>query len=96
MISFAPLGLGGFIGADSPIAHAMGYVLTPATQADARTILHDSKREDGKLAASLKAQFNLPYADSFTAALSQVHKATVVTSDKDFERAGTAIKILLI
>jgi predicted nucleic acid-binding protein len=49
-----------------------------------------------KLAATLKAQFNLPYADSFAAALSQVQKSTVVTSDKDFERAATVVKILLV
>ena len=49
-----------------------------------------------KLAASLKAQHNLPYADCFAAALAQSRKATVVTSDKDFERAGTAVKVLWI
>jgi predicted nucleic acid-binding protein len=47
-----------------------------------------------KLAASLKAQHNLPYADSFAAALAQARKAILVTSDKDFERLGTALKIL--
>ena len=49
-----------------------------------------------KLAATLKAQYNLPYADSFAAALAQTQKATVVTSDKDFERAGTVLKILWV
>jgi len=49
-----------------------------------------------KLAASLKAQRNLPYADCFAAALTQSRKATLVTSDKDFERAGTAVKILWV
>jgi predicted nucleic acid-binding protein len=49
-----------------------------------------------KSAASLKAQFNLPYADSFAAALAQAQKATVVTSDKDFERAGTVLKIFWV
>jgi predicted nucleic acid-binding protein len=49
-----------------------------------------------KLAASLKAQYNLPYADSFAAALAQAQKSTVVTSDKDFERARTVLKILLL
>ena len=49
-----------------------------------------------KLAASLKAQHNLPYADCFAAALTQSRKATLVTSDKDFERAGTAVKILWV
>lgn len=56
----------------------------------------DVDMELAKLAASLKAQHNLSYADCFAAALAQARKATVVTSDKDFERAGTAIKILWI
>jgi predicted nucleic acid-binding protein len=46
-----------------------------------------------KMAASLKAQHNLPYADCFAAALAQARKATLITSDKDFERVGTALKI---
>jgi predicted nucleic acid-binding protein len=49
-----------------------------------------------KLAASLKAQYNLPHADSFAAALAQFRNATLVTSDKDFERAGSALKILWV
>jgi predicted nucleic acid-binding protein len=52
--------------------------------------------ELAKLAASLKAQYNLPYADCFAAALAQAKKATLVTSDKDFERVGTALKILWV
>ena len=47
-------------------------------------------------AASLKAQYKLPYADCFAATLAQARKATLVTSDKDFERAGTALKILWV
>ena len=47
-------------------------------------------------AASLKAQYKLPYPDCFAAALGQARKATVVTSDKDFERVGTALKILWV
>jgi predicted nucleic acid-binding protein len=49
-----------------------------------------------KLAASLKAQHNLPYADCFAAALAQARKATLVTSDKDFQRVAVAAKILWI
>jgi predicted nucleic acid-binding protein len=56
----------------------------------------DVDMELAKLAASLKAQYNLPYADCFAAALAQASKATLVTSDKDFERAGTALKILWV
>jgi predicted nucleic acid-binding protein len=47
-------------------------------------------------AAGLKAQHNLPYADCFAAALSQSRKGTLVTSDKDFARAGSALKILWV
>ncbi len=52
--------------------------------------------ELGRLAASLKAEHNLPYADCFAAALTQARKATLVTSDKDFECVGTALKILWV
>ncbi len=45
-----------------------------------------------KLAAGLKAQHNLPYADCFAAALAVGRKAALVTSDKDFERVGSAVK----
>ena len=54
----------------------------------------DVDMEMAMLAASLKAQYNLPYADSFAAALAQTRKATVAPSDRDSERAGTAVKIL--
>jgi predicted nucleic acid-binding protein len=56
----------------------------------------DADMELAKLAASLKAQYNLPYADCFAAALAQARKATLVTSDKDFERVGTTLKILWV
>jgi ribonuclease VapC len=52
--------------------------------------------ELGKLAASLKAEHNLPYADCFAAALAQARKATLVTSDKDFASVSTALKILWV
>ncbi len=56
----------------------------------------DVDMELAKLAASLKAQYKLPYADCFAAALAQARKATLVTSDQDFKRAGTALKILWV
>jgi predicted nucleic acid-binding protein len=56
----------------------------------------DVDMELAKLAATLKAQYKLPYADCFAAALAQAHKATLVTSDQDFERVGTAVKILWV
>lgn len=52
--------------------------------------------ELANLAASLKAQYNLPYANCFAAALAQAGKATLVTTDMDFERVGTALKILWV
>ena len=52
--------------------------------------------ELGRQAASLKAQHNLPYADCFAAALAVARKSTLVTSDKDFERLGTAPKVLWV
>jgi predicted nucleic acid-binding protein len=52
--------------------------------------------ELGKLAASLKAEHNLPYADCFAAAVAQARKATLVTSDKDFQCVGPALKILWV
>ena len=50
--------------------------------------------ELAKLAASLKAQHNLPYADCFAAALAHGRKSALVTSDKDFERVGSLLKIV--
>jgi ribonuclease VapC len=54
----------------------------------------DVDMELTQLAATLKAQHNLPYADCFAAAVTQARKATLVTSDKDFQCVGTALKIL--
>ena len=56
----------------------------------------DVDMELAQAAASLKAAHNLPYADCFAAALAQNKKATLVTSDKDFEHAATALKILWV
>ena len=50
--------------------------------------------ELAKLATRLKAEHNLPYADCFAAALAQARKATLVTSDKDFERVRTVQKTI--
>ncbi len=50
--------------------------------------------ELARQAASLKAQYNLPYADCFAAALAQARKATLFTADKDFERVESLIKIV--
>jgi len=56
----------------------------------------DVDLELAKLAATLKAQHNLPYADCFAAALAQARKATLVTSDKDFESVAPALKTLWV
>jgi predicted nucleic acid-binding protein len=46
--------------------------------------------------ARLKAEHNLPYADCFAAALAQARKATLVTSDENFECVGTGLKIIWV
>ena len=46
------------------------------------------------VAASLKAEHNLPYADCFAAALAQSRKAYLVTGDKDFGRVESILKIV--
>lgn len=56
----------------------------------------DVDMELAKLAASLKAEHNLPYADCFAAALAQARKAALVTSDKDFERVGPTLKTICV
>jgi ribonuclease VapC len=47
-----------------------------------------------RLAASLKAKHNLPYADCFAAALAESRKAPLVTGDKDFTRMESLLKIV--
>lgn len=47
-----------------------------------------------KLAAELHAQHKLPYADCFAAALAADRKASLATSDKDFARVESDIRIL--
>jgi len=47
-----------------------------------------------KLAASLKAQHNLPYVDCFAAALAHHHKAILVTVDRDFAQVEKQASIL--
>jgi len=47
-----------------------------------------------RLAASLKAIYGLPYADCFAASLAESRKALLVTSDKDFARVESVVKIV--
>jgi len=56
----------------------------------------DVDMELAKRAAMLKAQYNLPYADCFAGALAESRKASLVTSDKDFERIGSLVKIFWV
>jgi predicted nucleic acid-binding protein len=47
-----------------------------------------------RLAAELKAQYKLPYADCFAAALAKGRKAIVATSDGDFGAVRDLIPLL--
>jgi predicted nucleic acid-binding protein len=46
-----------------------------------------------KQAALFKVSHKLPYADCFAAALAKIHKATLVTTDKDFTLLEGEIKV---
>ncbi len=52
--------------------------------------------ETAKQAAHYKALKKLPYADSFAAALSRIHKAELMTADKEFKRVEDEVKIIWI
>jgi ribonuclease VapC len=56
----------------------------------------DVDMEMGKLAAILKAKHNLPYTDCFAGALAESRRAVLVSSDKDFERVGSLLKIFWV
>ena len=58
--------------------------------------LVDVDAELARLAASLKAQHNLPYADCFAACLAQTMKSALVTTDRDFECVARVLKILWV
>jgi predicted nucleic acid-binding protein len=45
-------------------------------------------------AAELKALHHIPYVDCLAAALAQMHQATLVTSDADFEKLGRHFPLL--
>jgi predicted nucleic acid-binding protein len=59
-------------------------------------VVVEADAELTKLAASLKAQHNLPYADCFAAALAHARKAALVATDRDFERVAGSLKIFWI
>ncbi len=52
--------------------------------------------ELAQLAATLKAERNLPYIGCFAAALAQAKKGVLVTSDKDFERVGSVARAVWV
>ncbi len=56
----------------------------------------DADMELTKLAAGFKARYKLPYVDCFAAALSHQRKATLVTSDQDFQSVKREENLLLI
>lgn len=45
-------------------------------------------------AGELKAIHKIPYADAMAAALALLHKATLVTADRDFEKLGHNFPVL--
>jgi predicted nucleic acid-binding protein len=52
--------------------------------------------EFAEIAARLKAEHNLPYADCFAASLAVAHKAALVASDKDFEQVEPTLKVIWV
>ena len=47
-------------------------------------------------AGEMKARHKIPYVDSIAAALTDIQQATLVTSDRDFEKLGRKIPILWV
>ncbi len=47
-------------------------------------------------AGELKALYHIPYVDCLAAALSSIQRATLVTSDPDFEKLGRHFSILWV
>jgi predicted nucleic acid-binding protein len=54
----------------------------------------DANSEITKMAASIKAETRLPYADSFAAALSKLRDASLATADADFDKVSDQIALL--
>jgi len=52
--------------------------------------------EQTRIAAELKAQHKLPYADCFAAALAILQRATLATADSDFSRLKKKLPLLLL
>ncbi len=56
----------------------------------------DVNQRTARLAATLKAERNLPYADCFAAALAMQQDAGLVTADKDFRLVADQVTIVWI
>jgi predicted nucleic acid-binding protein len=54
----------------------------------------DANLEITKLAASIKEENRLPYADCFAAALSMLRNASLATADADFDKVSDRIVLL--
>jgi predicted nucleic acid-binding protein len=54
----------------------------------------DATLELTHLAAQIRAQYRLPYADCFAASLAQQRRADLATADRDFARIEKQLKIL--
>jgi predicted nucleic acid-binding protein len=50
----------------------------------------------GLKAAEIKAVHKIPYVDSVAAALAELSRGTLVTSDRDFENLGRRVQVLWI
>ncbi len=54
----------------------------------------DADRSQTILAASFRVRFSLPFADGYAAALASTHGARLLTTDSDFERVKSEIRLL--
>jgi predicted nucleic acid-binding protein len=54
----------------------------------------DANLEITKMAASIKEETRLPYADCFAAALSKLRDASLATADADFDKVSDQIVLL--
>ncbi len=52
--------------------------------------------EQSLKAGEIKAVHKIPYVDCIAAALAMLHQATLVTSDRDFEKLGRRLPVLWI
>ncbi len=56
----------------------------------------DADRELTQMAARFKSKHGLAYADCFAAALAKLHRAELVTGDKEFHSVAREVKILWV